>query len=227
MLGSIANVTTAGEVVATGPVFAPAWAPRTKTASLAYQAAKRAFDVAVSLVLMWPLLLVALGLLVLNPFLNNGSLFFVQERMGQNGRPFRAYKFRSMTDAPVIKRGAWDALDSDRITPLGAILRKARLDELPQVLNVLKGDMSLIGPRPDFIDHARVYVNEVPGYRERHAVRPGISGFAQTEVGYVDGLEGVHAKVAADLYYVRHASILFDLWIAGRTLQVILGRKGI
>ncbi len=191
-----------------------------------YLAAKRAMDLGGAVLLLLPLALAALVLLLLNPWLNRGGLFFVQTRMGQDGRPFRAWKFRSMTAAPQIARGAFDALDSHRITPLGGLLRKTRLDELPQVLNVLKGEMSLIGPRPDFFDHARIYVEEVPGYRERHAVRPGISGLAQVEVGYVDGLDGLRAKVAADLYYVRHASLRLDLYITWRTLRVVLGAKG-
>ncbi|TNC46865.1 sugar transferase [Rubellimicrobium rubrum] len=187
---------------------------------------KRAGDVLGALVLLAPLGLVALLLVVLNPWFNRGGLFFVQTRMGQGGQPFQAWKFRSMTDATQVARGAFDALDRHRITPLGGLLRRTRLDELPQVLNVLQGEMSLIGPRPDFFDHARVYAEQVPGYRERHTVRPGISGLAQVEVGYVDGLDGLHAKVAADLHYVRHASLRLDLWIACRTLRVVLGAKG-
>jgi lipopolysaccharide/colanic/teichoic acid biosynthesis glycosyltransferase len=187
---------------------------------------KRAFDLLLSLVLLPSLLLMAVALLVLNPFFNRGPLFFVQERMGQGCRPFRAWKFRTMVPVPEINRGAFDALDRHRITSLGRVLRRSRLDELPQVLNVLRGEMSLIGPRPDYFAHALVYLETVPGYRERHAVLPGISGYAQTEVGYVDGIKGVQAKVDADLEYVRHASLAFDLWIAWRTLQVVLNRQG-
>jgi lipopolysaccharide/colanic/teichoic acid biosynthesis glycosyltransferase len=201
------------------------FAPTTGSRS-AYGIAKRGFDVAGALVLLVPLLLAALVLLVLNPALNRGGLFFVQERMGRGCRPFRAWKFRTMAAASAIERGAFDPLDRHRITPLGQLLRRSRVDELPQVLNVLRGEMSLIGPRPDYYPHACVYAEQVPGYRERHAVRPGISGYAQTEVGYVDGLDGLRAKVAADLHYVRHASWRLDLWIAWRTLAVILGRHG-
>jgi lipopolysaccharide/colanic/teichoic acid biosynthesis glycosyltransferase len=146
--------------------------------------------------------------------------------MGRGCRPFRAWKFRTMAPAPEIRRGAFDALEEHRITPLGRWLRRSRLDELPQVWNVLRGEMSLIGPRPDYLQHALVYLDQVPGYRERHAVRPGISGLAQTELGYVDGIEGVRAKVALDLHYVRHASPALDLWIAWRTLRVVIGRQG-
>ncbi len=86
--------------------------------------------------------------------------------------------------------------------------------------------MSLIGPRPDYLEHAKVYVRTVPGYRERHAMRPGISGYAQIEVGYPDGIESLQRKVAADLDYIKNASIRFDLWITWRTLLVVILRKG-
>lgn len=187
---------------------------------------KRLFDLGMCLLLLPVLGMAALLLLLLNPFLNRGSLFFVQRRMGKDCRPFRAYKFRSMTDAPVIARGAFDALETNRITTLGRILRKSRIDELPQILNVLSGEMSMIGPRPDYYDHAVVYVQQVRGYRQRHDVLPGISGYAQTEVGYVDGLAGLKRKVAADLLYIRRASTRFDLWITWRTLATVLGRQG-
>ena len=194
--------------------------------SFRYLASKRAFDLIGSLLLLPALVLAALVLLLLNPFLNRGVLLFSQERMGQDSRPFRAWKFRSMSAAPDIQRGAFDALDSHRITRLGGILRKTRVDELPQVWNVVRGEMSLIGPRPDYYPHALVYAEQVPGYRARHVVKPGISGYAQTEVGYVDGPDGVRAKVAADLHYVRHASFRFDLWIAWRTIRVVFGGQG-
>jgi lipopolysaccharide/colanic/teichoic acid biosynthesis glycosyltransferase len=187
---------------------------------------KRVFDVAVSVALLPILVLAALCLLVLNPFLNRGPLLFVQTRMGQNCEPFRAIKFRSMVDVASVARKADDPLEHDRITPLGFILRKSRLDELPQIINVLIGQMSLIGPRPDFYDHALVYVDVVPGYRERHAMKPGISGLAQTELGYIEGLAATERKAAVDLYYIRNASLRLDLWVFWRTLCVVVGRGG-
>lgn len=158
--------------------------------------------------------------------MNAGPLVFRQERMGYQCKPFTALKFRSMLSVTRNARGAFDALETDRITVLGHLIRKTRIDELPQVLNVLRGEMSLIGPRPDSYDHACVYVREIPGYAARHQVMPGISGFAQTEVGYVDGLEGVKRKVAADTYYIANATFRFDLWIFWRTLCVVLARRG-
>ncbi len=191
-----------------------------------YCIAKRTFDIFVSLLLLLPLGVFALALVVVNPFLNKGTLLFWQDRMGKDCKPFRAVKFRSMVAIPTMVRGPFDPLEKDRITTLGRFLRKSRIDELPQIINVLRGEMSLIGPRPDALAHARIYLDEIPGYRERHLVRPGISGFAQVKVGYVDGLEGVRRKVSADIFYLSKASFRFDLWIAWQTLVVVALRKG-
>lgn len=188
---------------------------------------KRVFDIGISVALLPVLACFGLMLLVLNPIFNRGGLMYYQRRMGQGGQPFWAFKFRTMRPmVATTARGAYDRLEEDRISRFGCILRKARIDELPQILNVLRGEMSLIGPRPDLYDHACVYLKSVPGYARRQQMVPGISGYAQTEVGYVDGKEGVKRKVAADLYYAMHASFRFDLWIAWRTICVIVARKG-
>ena len=190
------------------------------------QVPKAVFDLVGCLLLLAPLVVAALCLVVLNPMFNVGPLVFRQSRMGQGGRAFTAYKFRSMTVGGGARRGPYDALEQDRISRLGHLIRKARLDELPQIINVLRGEMSLIGPRPDSFEYACVYLNHVPGYAKRHAVLPGISGYAQTEVGYVEGFDALQRKVDADLYYMAHASFRFDLWIAWRTVCVVFGRKG-
>ncbi len=184
------------------------------------------FDVLVSVILLVPLCIITLILLALNPVLNAGPLLFLQRRMGQNCEPFIAIKFRTMGPERELKRGAFDAVEMDRISRLGHVLRTTRIDELPQIINVLLGQMSLIGPRPDAFSHACVYLKSVPGYALRHQVLPGISGYAQTEVGYVQSFAGVQRKVAADLYYISHLSFSFDLWITWRTLCVVLGRRG-
>lgn len=199
----------------------------TQKGSLTFRVAKRFFDVFVSILLLPVLVLSALLLLVVNPWLNPGPLIFKQERMGRYCNPFVAYKFRSMLCADVIERGASDPLEHHRITKFGQFLRKSRLDELPQVFNVLKGEMSLIGPRPDYLPHAEAFLLEVPGYRARHAVRPGISGLAQTEIGYAQGPVETRRKVLADLYYIRNANFLLETWIVWRTLCIVFGRKGV
>ena len=187
---------------------------------------KRCFDLLWVALLLPVAIVVGCVLLVLNRFLNPGPLFYTQTRMGQDCAPFRAFKFRTMLAETEATRGAFDGLEHHRITPLGSLLRRTRLDELPQVLNVLKGDMSVIGPRPDFYDHALVYIDTVRGYRERHRMRPGISGYAQVRHGYIEGLDGVRAKVNVDLQYIAHASILADLRITWATIRVVLGRRG-
>jgi lipopolysaccharide/colanic/teichoic acid biosynthesis glycosyltransferase len=211
---------------ADAPLGRPSSARRANARSPAYLATKRAFDLLGVLLLIPALLAAGSVLLLLNPALNRGRLLYRQERMGRNCQPFWAWKFRSMTEAPEMLRGAFDGLETHRITPLGQFLRKTRIDELPQLINVLRGEMSLIGPRPDYYPHACIYLDEVAGYRERHAMRPGITGLAQIKVGYVDGLEGVRKKVAADLIYLRSASLRTDLWITWQTALVVLGRKG-
>jgi lipopolysaccharide/colanic/teichoic acid biosynthesis glycosyltransferase len=188
--------------------------------------AKRVFDIALSIALLPVLAILIVCLIVLNPSMNRGGLFFVQQRMGRDCSPFNAYKFRTMTEASCVTRGPNDPLERDRITRLGGFLRSTRLDEVPQILNVLKGDMSLIGPRPDYYDHAVAYLDVIQGYRERHMVRPGISGLAQTEIGYVEGLDATRNKVKADLYYITHAGFALEAWVFWRTLQTVFGRAG-
>ncbi len=191
-----------------------------------FHTGKRVFDVSFSIVLLPLFLATCCVILLLNPFFNRGPLFFVQLRMGRHCRPFRAIKFRSMTVAASVTRGAEDPIEQHRITPFGRFLRRTRIDEVPQILNVIKGQMSLIGPRPDYFSHARFYVRRIPGYRERHAVRPGISGLAQTELGYAEGLDATESKVRADLYYIMKSSPALEVWIFWRTLTTVFGRRG-
>ncbi|MEO1638397.1 MAG: sugar transferase [Pseudomonadota bacterium] len=184
------------------------------------------FDDVLAILLLLPLTLVGLVLLLLNPLLNPGKLVYRQTRMGQGCQPFTAYKFRTMSAAEGPARGAFDRVEDARISGFARVLRKMRIDELPQIINVLRGEMSLIGPRPDLYEHAQVYLESVPGYAERHRAMPGITGYAQVTVGYVEEVEGVARKVAADHHYIGHASFALDLWIAWRTIGVIILRRG-
>ncbi|WP_253913418.1 sugar transferase [Pseudoruegeria sp. HB172150] len=192
-----------------------------------FSVSKRAFDIGMCLLLVPIFLIVAVFLLALNPWLNAGPLFFVQKRMGRDCAPFAMFKFRSMCDAGSFERTPECPLELHRITVLGRFIRGTRVDELPQIINVLKGEMSLIGPRPDFYEHALHYLCEVSGYCRRHRVRPGISGLAQTEVGYVTGSEATRRKVSADLYYISHTDFKMEAWLVWRTLTVIFSRMGI
>jgi lipopolysaccharide/colanic/teichoic acid biosynthesis glycosyltransferase len=194
--------------------------------SASFWRAKRVVDVFVSLLLLPALAFFALALLLLNLKFNRGPLFFHQKRMGQDLVPFTAIKFRSMQPVGTITRAVEDPIEIHRITALGRVMRKTRIDELPQILNVLRGEMSLIGPRPDFYDHAREYVAQIPEYRHRHLVRPGISGLAQVTLGYAEGLDATRAKATADLAYIRNASFGLELRIFWLTLVTVFMRRG-
>ena len=188
--------------------------------------AKRAFDIVMSLVLLPLLILISLIVAVLNPFYNKGPLLFLQTRMGRECQPFTAIKFRSMRKVTKIERGPNDPLETNRITRLGHFLRKSRIDELPQILNVLKGDMSLIGPRPDYYDHAVTYVETIPLYAQRHQIRPGISGLAQTRLGYIEGSGATRHKVTCDLIYIKNAGFRMEASVFISTVLIVLNRGG-
>ncbi len=180
---------------------------------------KRFFDFLLSLV---GLLLLALPLLVLALLVRcqlGGAVFFRQIRPGLHGKPFEMVKFRTMTDAC----GADGALlsDAQRLTPFGRFLRSSSLDELPELWNVLKGDMSLVGPRPLLMEYLPLYS---PEQARRHAVRPGITGWAQ-----VNGRNAIHwdEKFALDTWYVDHQSLLLDIKILWLTVKKVLVREGI
>lgn len=154
-------------------------------------------------------------------------VFYHQVRIGRGGKPFRLHKFRSMrTDAEADGVARWAAQDDARITRLGALLRKTRLDELPQVFNVLKGQMSLVGPRPERPEFVDKLTATIPYYSERHRVKPGVTGWAQLLHAYGSDEEGAKRKLEYDLYYVKHAGIVLDLMILLQTVEIVLFGKG-
>ena len=187
---------------------------------------KRIFDIFVSLSLLPLLIIIAIILLVFNRFFNPGKLFFIQKRMGKNCKFFFTIKFRTMTHIKEITRSYDEPIETSRITPLGRILRKMRIDELPQVLNVLKGEMSLIGPRPDYYLHALEYLKNIDGYRERHAIRPGITGLSQVRLGYAESLEATSHKANIDNYYIKNIGYMIELKIIINTIFVIMRGLG-
>lgn len=194
--------------------------------SAMFWAFKRSFDIIVSLLLLPLLMIFAVIVLVVNPFANRGPLIFVQIRMGRDCRAFRAYKFRTMNSAKTVRRAPNDPIETAEITKFGKFLRRTRIDELPQILNVLQGKMSLIGPRPDFFTHARAFVRTIPEYRDRHRIRPGISGLAQVELGYAEGFDATRSKAQADLYYIKNVSFMLDLRLVGKTIVTVLTKDG-
>jgi len=187
---------------------------------------KRLFDICMSLSLFPLLVIIGLILFALNRFFNPGELFFIQERMGKNCKVFSAIKFRTMLHVKEITRKYDDPIETNRITPLGGILRKIRVDELPQILNVLKGEMSLIGPRPDYYIHALEYLNIIEGYRERHAIRPGITGLSQVRLGYAESLEATSKKTDIDNFYIKNIGYIIDIKIIFSTLLIIISGLG-
>ena len=183
---------------------------------------KRGSDISISILLLPLLILISIILLFLNIFYNKGTLYFIQKRMGKDCKAFNAIKFRSMTRIDSVSRKYYEPVEENRITRLGHILRKTKIDELPQILNVIIGDMSLIGPRPDFYDHALSFLEKVPSYRSRHKIRPGITGLSQIRLGYAEGLKATKKKSKIDIYYIKNLSFLLDLKIFGGTILVII-----
>jgi sugar transferase (PEP-CTERM system associated) len=192
-------------------------------------ALKRGLDILVSLLLL-PLflpvmLVVAVAIWLENP--GEGSILYKQTRVGYGDSEFKIYKFRSMrTDAEQDGLAQWATKQDTRVTRVGAIIRKIRLDEMPQVFNVLKGDMSFVGPRPERPEFVKQLVEQYPYYRERHRMRPGLTGWAQIRYEYGDTFEDAFEKLQYDLYYVKNYSIFLDLLIIIHTIQVILLGKG-
>lgn len=199
------------------PQYMPAWE----------RVAKRALDVTVSLLILilglpfW--LLVALAIRLNSP----GKIFYRQERMGKNGRIFDVIKFRSMVaNAETLTGPKWAEKDDPRITAVGKFLRKWRIDEVPQFINVLRGEMSIVGPRPErpfFVEKLR---KEIPLYTRRLRVRPGITGWAQIKGAYDATLEDVKQKLQYDLFYLENMSLRMDLKIILHTIYVMLAGRG-
>ncbi|MCM2971560.1 exopolysaccharide biosynthesis polyprenyl glycosylphosphotransferase [Larsenimonas suaedae] len=186
-----------------------------------YEFFKRLIDVVAVLLVLPPVLPVMLVTAILIKRDDPGPAFFNQTRMGFKCKPFKVYKFRSMyVNHPG--EGFTSEGEDPRITKIGKVIRKYRIDELPQLFNVLKGDMSLIGPRPESLSLAEWYEKDVPFFHYRHIVRPGISGWAQVEQGYAAEIEGMTKKLEYDFYYIKHFSFWLDVLIVVRTIKTML-----
>ncbi len=186
---------------------------------------KRLLDLSMALVLLLataPLLpLIALGI----KFSSKGPVLYIQERIGLNGQAFRLFKFRTMS-VGADSEGYWTMKNDPRVFPLGRLLRLTRLDELPQLVNVLKGDMSFVGPRPLSLALAQVCRETTPYYSLRSAVRPGLTGWAQVNYRYGSSVQDEVEKLKYDLHYIQHLSLLLDLQIVLKTFRTVLGRQG-
>lgn len=182
-----------------------------------------AFALLLTIVTAPIMLLVAVIVRVSSP----GPILFRQERVGRDGAPFTLYKFRSMYDGAEASTGAvWATKDDPRVTPVGRWLRKLRLDELPQLLNVVQGEMSIVGPRPERPEFVKTLTEEIPYYRQRHCVKPGITGWAQINLKYGDSLEDTITKLEYDLYYIKNLAATLDAYIIFHTLKVMLLSRG-
>lgn len=195
-------------------------------ASGLYRLGRRAVDLAAGLA---GLLLLALLLPLLAPLIlldSRGPLLFRQTRLGRGGRPFTLYKLRTMLPDAEEEGPRWAAPADPRVTRVGRILRRSRLDELPQALNLLRGEMSLIGPRPERPEFVSRLAAEIPYYRARHAVAPGLTGWAAIHQDYAASVPDALLKLQYDLYYIKHRSLGLDGWILLRTLARILRLAG-
>ncbi len=188
---------------------------------------KRVADVFAGTVGLIPLALSMPIVALANALSSPGPLFYRQVRAGQGGQPFRVIKFRTMRpDAEAASGAVWAGKDDPRVTPIGRWLRKSRIDELPQIINVLRGEMSLIGPRPERPEFVESLAKQIPFYSARHAVKPGITGWAQVRYGYGNTVEDARIKLEYDLYYVRHTGFYLDALIALKTAAVVLRLQG-
>jgi sugar transferase (PEP-CTERM system associated) len=158
---------------------------------------------------------------------SKGPALYRQVRVGMDGAPFTAFKFRSMrVDAEAGTGAVWASKDDPRVTPVGGIIRKIRFDELPQLFNVMRGEMSIVGPRPERPEFVRTLSEQIPYYRQRHCVRPGITGWAQINYKYGDTLEDVVTKLEYDLYYIKNMSLSLDAYIIFHTVKAMLLSRG-
>ncbi|MDZ7782475.1 MAG: TIGR03013 family XrtA/PEP-CTERM system glycosyltransferase [Halioglobus sp.] len=190
---------------------------------------KRVFDIVASFILLmgtWPFMVAtAVAIWIEDGF--GAPIFFSQERVGLNGKLFRVLKFRSMTtDAESDGKARWATKNDSRVTKVGNFIRRTRIDELPQIFNVLAGDMAFIGPRPERPEFVEDLAERIPYYEARHAVKPGITGWAQLSYPYGASEEDSRQKLQFDLYYVKNHSLFLDFMITLSTVEVVLFGKG-
>lgn len=242
---AVATLATIPEPAHVEPALPAEAAPALRLPGETYLAAKRVFDilVAAAALIAFGLCLPLLALIIRLD--SPGPVFYSQERVGINrrrrgsagatlerrkvlqpGRPFRIVKLRTMRTDAEVGGPQWAAKNDCRVTRVGRFLRKTRIDELPQFLNVLRGEMSLIGPRPERLVFVRQLEKDIPNYRDRLLVLPGITGLAQVINGYDEGLESVRRKIALDCQYISRAGLRQDTSILWSTVSVVLKGDG-
>ena len=191
-----------------------------------YARVKRLLDVATAALGFVALAVTLPVVAIANRFGNRGSLFFRQARTGRNGETFEILKFRTMRPAGEGEIGEWTTEHDPRITTVGNVLRRTHLDELPQVLNILRGDLAIVGPRPEQPHYVVELSEKIPFYGIRHLVRPGLTGWAQVKYSYGATVADALEKLQYDVYYLLRQSIALDLRIIFRTLRRVLQREG-
>jgi lipopolysaccharide/colanic/teichoic acid biosynthesis glycosyltransferase len=242
VLGQVAELHLAGVRVRTLSLFYEEWLGKLPVSELErvsllfdigeihrahYVRAKRVVDLAFGAAGLVALALVTPFVLLGNAFGNRGSLLYRQDRIGRDGRPFRILKFRSMrTGDPAAGPSRWTTVGDRRVTAFGRLLRRSHLDELPQVWNVLRGDLSIVGPRPEQAHYVEELRAKLPFYDLRHIVRPGLTGWAQVKYPYGADVADAREKLQYEFFYLRRQSVALDLRIIVRTVRSVLRREG-
>lgn len=192
-----------------------------------YGRTKRLIDVVLALIGMVGFVAVTPFVLVGNLIGNRGPLIYRQPRVGRGGEVFTIWKFRTMVDAPAgVTHGEWTAENDPRITSFGGLLRKSHLDELPQMINILRGELSMVGPRPEQPHYVDELAAKLPFYNLRHLVRPGLTGWAQVKYGYASDESDALEKLQYEFFYLRHQDLRFDIRIILRTIRSTIGGRG-
>lgn len=191
-----------------------------------YGRLKRLFDLVVAIPGTLLFLAVVPLVFLTNLVGNRGPLFYRQARVGRNGAVFEILKFRTMRPGSEDDPSEWTCEEDPRITPVGRVLRITHLDEVPQMLNILRGDLSIVGPRPEQPQYVAELAEKLPFYNLRHLVKPGLTGWAQVKYGYAGSESGALEKLQYDFYYLRHQRLAFELRVLGRTVRTVLARRG-
>jgi len=188
---------------------------------------QRTLDLIISLVgliIFMPIFMLLVGLL--NPLFNRGPMFYVQKRIGQNNKTFTIYKFRTMSRDAEKTGPQYTTKDDTRVSGFGRLLRRMRIDEFPQLLNILKGDMNIIGSRPERPEFVKGLSEKIPFYDVRHVIKPGLTGWAQVNHNYGTSHDDALIKLQYDLYYIKNRSLFLDLSIYIKTLTTVLFLRG-
>jgi lipopolysaccharide/colanic/teichoic acid biosynthesis glycosyltransferase len=157
---------------------------------------------------------------------NRGKLFYTQERVGKNGKIFQILKFRTMVNNAEREGAVFSTPNDNRVTPFGKFMRKTRIDEVPQFVNILKGEMAVIGPRPERPFFVKEIAEIMPFYETRHVIKPGLTGWAQVNYSYGESIADSLIKLQYDLYYIKHRSVFLDLNITIKTISTVLFYRG-